>query len=140
GFHGGIDAIDDGRVAEFFVVGTAFVVGHRIAVKGGGDELLGGGLGEQIAGELLNGELVVGHIPIKRVDDPIAVAPHGAAPIRFVAFRIGIAGEVEPLAGPAFAVVRTAKEFADVILVCDGARVGDKERDIVGIGREAGKV
>ena len=40
--HRRVDAVDDGDVAELLVVGPALVVGHRVAVEGGRDELLVG--------------------------------------------------------------------------------------------------
>jgi len=41
------------------------------AVEAGGDALLPGGVGQEVAGELLDGELVEGHCPCLRgVDDP----------------------------------------------------------------------
>ena len=39
-FPGGADAVDDGGVAIFLVVGAAFVVGHRVAVKSRGNQLV----------------------------------------------------------------------------------------------------
>ena len=74
--HGGIDAINDSDVSEFFIVGTTFIVGERIAVKGGGHQLFVGGIGEQIAGELLDRELIEWHSFIDGLDDPIAVCPN----------------------------------------------------------------
>ena len=40
---GGVDAIDDGFVAELLLVGAAFFVDERVAVEGGGDALALGG-------------------------------------------------------------------------------------------------
>ena len=47
-----------GDVAELLVVGAALGVGQRVAVEGGGDELVVGRVGQQVAGQLFDGELV----------------------------------------------------------------------------------
>ena len=38
--EGCVHAVDDRGVAELFIIGTAFVLGHRVAMKRGGDELV----------------------------------------------------------------------------------------------------
>ena len=61
---GGVDAVDDGGVAEFFIARASFVLGHRITMEGGRDDLVFGRLGQQVPGHLLNDELVVRLIPV----------------------------------------------------------------------------
>ena len=39
GGEGRVDAVDDGDIAEFLVVGASLVVGLGVAVEGRGDEL-----------------------------------------------------------------------------------------------------
>ena len=74
--HGGVDAINDGNVSELFIVGTTFVIGERIAVKGGGYQLFVGGIGEQVPCKLLDRELIEWHSFVDGLDDPIAVRPN----------------------------------------------------------------
>ena len=61
-----VHAIDDGDVAELLVVGAAFVVGQRVAMEGRGDELLVGRVGQQVAGDLLDRELVERLVGVER--------------------------------------------------------------------------
>ncbi len=56
--HGRIHAIDDGNVTEFFVVGAAFAIGQRIAMKGRRDQLFFGWVFKQVAGNLFDCELI----------------------------------------------------------------------------------
>src|SRR5262249_9775457 len=72
---GGVHAIDDRFDAELLEVYSPFLVDERIAVEAGGDLLRQRRAGEQIAGNLLDGELVEGEIAIQGIDDPVAVLP-----------------------------------------------------------------
>ena len=78
--------------------------------KAGGDELVLRGIGQQIAGDLLDDELVVGQIAVERADDPIAIGPDEPRLVLFVAVRIGIPSAIEPDAAPALAVVRRGEQ------------------------------
>ena len=64
GANGG-GAVGHGFEAELLVVDAAFAVGEGVAVEAGGDALFGGGLGEEVAGDLFTGELVEGHVAIE---------------------------------------------------------------------------
>ena len=62
---------------------------------------------EDIAGNLASDELVVGHVGIQGIDDPIAISP-GIGPRSVVAEptkTIAVAGDVEPMARPALTVM-----------------------------------
>ena len=115
---GRVDAVDDGGVAELFVAGAAFVLGHRVTMEGGGDDLVFGSVREQVPGELLHRELIEGLVLVQGLDHPVTVGPDDAAGVARVAGAVGIAGEVEPLAGPVFAVGGLGQEMRDDFGVC----------------------
>ena len=125
---GGVDAIDDGLDAELFAVRSTLLVDEGVAVEGGGDELGFGGVGKEVAGELLDGEAVEREVVVEGLDDPIAVGPHVAATIDRVAVGVGIAGLVEPVPPPALAVVRAGEEAIDEARPGVGALVVDEGR------------
>ena len=133
---GGVDAVDDGSVTEFFVARAAFVLGHRIAMEGRGDELVFGRLGQKVAGHLLDDELVVGLILVEGLDDPIAVGPDNSAWVGGITGAIGVAGEVEPLTGPVFAVSVLGEEMGDDVRVLGAGEFCD----FLGRGRQSGDV
>ena len=59
---GGIHSINHRCIAEFFIIRATFVLCHRIAVKGGSDELIIGWIWQQVTRELLYGELIKAHV------------------------------------------------------------------------------
>ena len=70
-----VDAVDDRLDAELLLVDAALVVGQRVAVEAGGQLLREAGAGQQVAGQLLDGELVERQVAVEGADDPVAVAP-----------------------------------------------------------------
>ena len=96
---------------------------------------------QQVARELLFGELVERQIAIERVDDPLPIAPRPRArAVLFVAVGIGVAREVEPVARPLLAEVRRGERAVDHALVCVGAGVLEEGGDFGGRRRQSGQV
>ena len=127
GAEGG-DAVVDVFDAEFFFDAAAFVGLAVEPVEGGGDALVARGVFEEIAGDLPCDELVVGEIVVEGADDPVAPWPDIAVAVGLVAEGIGVAGDVAPVGGHAFAVGWGGEELVD----------GDGERGGGGIGGEGG--
>ena len=128
-------------VAEFGIVFFAEADLGMVAEKAGGGESFGAGVGEFVAGELFVEEAVVGFVGVEGGDDVVAVTPGvGTVEVVFLAVGIGVAGEVEPVASPAFAVVRGGEEFVDEIGPGVGGIVVDEGGDLRGSWREAEKV
>ncbi len=94
-----------------------------------------------VAGQLFADELVIGLVVVEATDDVIAIAP-GAGPRTVVLepFRLGEADDVEPVAAPAFAVVRTDQQLIDELFVSTRVRRGDERGDLLRRRRQAGQV
>ena len=92
GSPGGAHAVDHGVETVFVGVDAAFFVQHRVAVEAGGDEVVWRGAGEEVAGELLDAELVVGQVGVEGLHDPIAVRPDRARAVLLEAVGVGVAG------------------------------------------------
>ena len=137
---GGVGAVDGVAEDEFFVDAAAFAGGDVAAVEAGGDFLIEGGVGEEVAGELPGGELVKGEVVIEGADDPVAVGPHAAFVVEVEAVGIGVAGGVEPVAAHVFAVALGFEEAGDEFFVGVGGGVGEEGVDFLEGGREAGEV
>ena len=86
-------------------VGAVLGVASMVAVEARRDALGQGRVGKQVSRELLDRELVEGHVVVEGVDHPIAPAPHIARAVVLVAVGVCVAGcfqpaERHPLAKP----------------------------------------
>ena len=115
-------------------VDAAFVVAGRVAMEAGGDQLIDSGIRQQVAGDLLDHELIERHVVVDRVDHPVAILPDIARRVDGVAVRVGIARQVEPVAAPAFAIMRRREQSVDNALVCIGRLSFRKSVNSSGVG------
>ncbi len=81
-----------------------------LRLNAGGDHLILRRLRQQVAGQLLDGEPVEGHVAVEGIDHPIAPAPHVALAIALVAIAVGVARGFEPRVGHALAVARRGQQ------------------------------
>ena len=124
------------RMAGPLAGGVAVVIFVDAAAEiAGGDERLGI-VGKQfVAGELLQHEAVVGLVGVEGVDDVVAITPGvGAVVVGLVAVAVGVADEVQPVARPAFAVVRAGEEVFTRRSQASGAVSSMKARVCSGVG------
>ena len=135
-----VHAVEHRLHPELFRVDAALFVDHRVAQEPGGDLLLLGGIGQQIAGQLLDQEPVVAHVLIQGVDHPIAPEPDFAGLVFFVAVGVGIAGGVEPRARPALTVVGGGQQPVHLFFIGLRGLVGQEDVHFGGRRRQAGDV
>ncbi len=139
GAHG-VHAVEDVIDAGFFRVAAAFAVGHVIAMEAGRELLLGGGVREEVAGELLEGETIVRHVAVEGVDDPVAPRPVVAGGVRLEAVGVRVTRGIQPPHGHAFAVMGRGQQAVDRPLVRVRGLVGEEGLGL-GFGRrQAGEV
>ena len=136
----GCDPVDRGIETEFQGIDSAFFVELGVSVKPGGGFLILRSVGQHVPGQLLDGELVVGHIVIESPDHPVAVGPDVAGTIFLVAIAVGVAGEVEPLASPLFPVARGGEQLVDQALVGIRSFVVDEGIGLFGVWRQTDQV
>ena len=87
---------------------------------------------QQVAGDLFPDKLVVRLILVERIDDVVAVAERVDVREVFVeAITVGIAGDVEPVASPFFAVMRRGQQPVDDPAECVRRFVGEKIGDLL---------
>ena len=114
---GEIDLVIDEIHFELETIFFVETFGAEGEEAGGDSEFVamgGGSGGEEITGELFADELIVGFIGIERGDDVIAVTPGvGESEIAFFAGGFGVAGEIEPVAAPAFPELGGGEEAID---------------------------
>ena len=122
---------------------------HRLAQKPesrADDRLVRAGLRidpwpfDEIAGNLLADELVVGQVVVERLHDPVAILPGVGDPIiELVSPRLAIPRHVEPVPREPLAIVGRGEELVDVVV--EGMRVGIRSHpcDVSGKSRKAGE-
>ena len=117
-----IDAIEE--VVEPLLLGdrAPLAVEEMVAIEAGGDFLLHGRVGKQVAGQLLDRELVKRHVGIERLHHPIPPDPLPRVAILLESVGVGIPCGIEPREGHPLAVVRTRQESVDEPFV--GLRIG----------------
>ena len=137
---GGGHPVHHGMIAEFQRIDAAFLVQHRVPVEPGGDELVGGGIGEEIARNLFDCELVEGQVGVERADDPVAPGPDGAAAVLFITIGVRITGQIEPLPSPSLAIMRRGQQAVHGMFIGLRGRVGERGGQFCSGGGEAGQV
>ena len=101
-----VRAVDGLLEPELLDVHASLTILEPVAEEADRHALVGGSSGQGVPRDLLQRESVEWHIVVQRVDDPLPPAPSvWADVVLLVAVRVGVAGEVEPLDGPALAVV-----------------------------------
>ncbi len=120
GGAGRAHAIDHRQVAKLQRIDAALFIDHRVAMKTGGNDVVDGRLRQHVTGNLANGEGIKGHVVIEGPNHPVSVGPDLPGAILLITVGIGVAGQVEPAAGPALAI--------------PGARQQPIHQPLVGIG------
>ena len=140
GDAGGAHPIDHRQVAELERIDSPLLIGHRVAVEAGGDDVVGRGAGEEIAGDLAAREGIEGQVVIEGPDHPIAIRPDPPFAVFLIAVGVGIAGQIEPSPRPALAVARAGEQSIDELFISLGARVGDEGVELGGRRRQADQI
>ena len=96
---------------------------------------------ESVAADVLDDELVVRQVDVEGADHVVAIAECvGDVVVELVSGGLGVADQVEPVPGPALAVVRAGEQPIDQSLVGVGCAIGQEGRDVCGRGRKPGQV
>ena len=111
----------------------ALVGGDVVALKAGGHELVEARLGQEVAGHLLDDEVVEGLVLVERPDRPVAPREHLAVVVDVDAVGVAVAGRVEPVAGAVLAPVPRPQQPVDEGLV-------GVVRGVVQVGREEARI
>ena len=137
---GGVHAIDHLIEAAFLRFGARLDVGRGAAVEAGGDAGRLAGVGQEISRDLGNRKRVERHVGIQRGDHPVTIGPQRSQIVALVAVGIGIAGQIEPHAGPADAKLLAGKQPVDQPLVGIRRGVAEEGRHSLGTRRKPSEV
>ena len=137
GSHTVVDVVD----AVFLLHRASLVLLLVKPAERGGEQLLVGGMREQVARHLPERELIPGEVLVEGLDHPVAPGPHGGPrSVGLKAVAVGVAGEVHPVGGHPLAIPRAREEPVEELFVGIGRRVGEELLDLGGRGRQAGDV
>ena len=84
-----------------------------VSIETGSQALLHRWVGHQVASQLLNRELVEGHVGIEGVDHPVTPGPDIGVDVRLVAEGVRVARDVKPVLGPAFPIMGAVQQAID---------------------------
>src|SRR5690606_6736754 len=91
-------------------------IARSTTVETTGDLLGFGRVGQQIACQLFEGELVERHISVEGPNHPVAIGPQLAQVVSLKTVRVGIARGIEPGARPLLSILRRRQEFVHEVL------------------------
>ena len=138
--EGRVHAIDQRLVAELLVVGAALAVRHRVAVKTRRHSLILRRIGQEIAGDLLDGELIERQVAVEGGDHPVAIRPHRPAVVFFKPLRVCIPREIEPRTRPALAIRRRRQQAIDDLFKSIRRDIGEEGIHLRERRRQPGEV
>ena len=108
-----VDPVDDAFDAVFFDwISVALGLG-RVPVERRGNRLFGSSPGQQVAGQLLKGELVERHVLGDGFDHPVPIGPDGARLVVGKTVGVGVPCQIEPVLGLALRIGVGRHEFID---------------------------
>ena len=137
GSHAVVDIVD----AVFLLDRAPLVLLLVKPAEGRGEQLLVGGMREEVARHLPERELVPGEVLVEGLDYPVTPGPHrGPRAVGLEAVAVGVAGEIHPVGGHPLAIPRACQEPVEELFVGIGRRVGQECLNLGGRGRQAGDV
>ena len=108
--HGSrFDTVDDVFNAKLLGDRPALVCRSVVAVESGREVVFDCFLGQQVAGKLLDRELVKRQIAVVGIDHPISPAPHVSRSVRMEHTGVTVSSHVHPIDGHPLAEVRRCK-------------------------------
>ena len=113
GCPGGLEPIHHVLGLPLLIDGPELGVEPVVPVEPRGHLLPEGGVGEEVAGQLLEGELVERHVGVERLDHVVPPAPHGAPGIALKPAAVGVPGHVQPAGGHVLAVAGALEKPVD---------------------------
>ena len=136
----GLNPVDPVLEAVLISDRTPFAGGHVAAIESGGDQLREARLGQQIPGQLLDGEPVKRHVRIECVDNPVSIGPDRAFVVEVQAVGVSVAGGIEPDSAHVLTVTSGSQQPVHHAPVASGPRVRQEAVDLVDGGWEPGEI
>ena len=123
---GRLDSVEDVLDARLLGDPAALAVERMVAVKARRDLLVESRVRQQVARQLLDGELIERHVRVQGVDGPVAPRPHRPRAVSLIAVRVGITRRVEPVEHHSLTIAWRCEQPIDKPFVSIGRRIGEK--------------
>ena len=124
----------------FLRLRAALACHHVQAIEARGDELFGGRVRQQIARNLLPGELVERLVLVERTDDVVTIRKHIHVLVAVIADRVGKPREIEPRHGHPFPQMRRIQQPIELAFVGLRTRILEKRPHFLRRRRQADEV
>ena len=135
-----VHTIEHGVHAELFRVDTTFFVEHRVSQEPRCDNLVLSRSRQQVSGQLLDDKLVVRKVLVQSIDHVVPVEGNLSRLVLFETIGVCIASGVEPVAAPAFAVMRRLQQSLNLLFVGIRCRIGHERINLGNGRRQAGQI
>ena len=135
-----IDPIHHVLVKVLVRIGAALVIGHVVAHEASGHALTDGRIGQEIARQLLDGELIEGLVGIEGIDHPVPPQPHEPDAIKVVSARVGVARQIKPVLTDSLSIMLRIHQTIDEALISIRTLVSEEGVDFLHSGRQTGEV
>ena len=129
GHPGCFHAVDHGFDAPFLGDDSPFAVQAMIAIETRCDVLGSTRVGNEIASQLVNRELIKRLITIERFNHPVSPGPLISTAIGLIPVTVSVASEIEPLQRHSLAVSLRLQQAINDFFVCVGRLIGQKRLD-----------
>ena len=136
----GLHSVDYGFNEPLVHDPAAFAVETVVPVEPGRHDLVLGCIGQHVARQLLDRELVEGKVPVVGADEPFPPEPHGAATVALEPVAVGITGQIKPFQCHALAVVGRREQAVECLFIGLWGFVPGKGIHFRESGRESGQV
>ena len=100
------------------------------SIEAGGNQLRLSWVGEQIASQLFDGELIEWHVCIEGINNPIAIRPCLPFVVQVQPMRIAITGNVEPMLGHLLTEARRGKILVNELAIVRIGGIRNETLDI----------
>ena len=140
GLAGRLHPVDHRFNAPFLVDQPPLAIEPVVAIEAGGHDLIGRGIGEQIAGQLREGELIERQVAVVGGNHPVAPRPVVAAGIGLKPVAVGVARRIEPVHRHPLTKVRAGQLGIDISFIGLGRAIGNECFHLGWRGGQAGEI
>ena len=116
-FAKGVHPVGHVFYAVFFVYHASFLALLVVAVETSSQELIAGGIGQEVTRELPGDEFVEGQVLVESPNHPVSVGVSIAQAIVLIAMGVSIACYIQPFQRHAFAIMWGGQQTIDQVWI-----------------------